>query len=89
MLRVCGDLTQSQIADRIGISQMHVSRLLSHAQDLVRAQLEGDEAAWTSRPLGSRRSERLDQLPLAHPRPPGDAALLRDLVQLLPRPVLV
>lgn len=88
MLRVCGDLTQSQIADRIGISQMHVSRL-SHAQDLVRAQLEGDEAAWTSRPLGSRRSERLDQLPLAHPRPPGDAALLRDLVQLLPRPVLV
>jgi RNA polymerase sigma-B factor len=39
--RVYGVLTQSQIADRVGISQMHVSRLLSHARDTVRAQLEG------------------------------------------------
>ncbi len=45
VLRVYGDLTQAQIADRVGISQMHVSRLLGHAQDLVRAQLQGDEAA--------------------------------------------
>jgi len=45
VLRVYGDLTQSEIAERIGISQMHVSRLLSHARDVVRAQLEGGEAA--------------------------------------------
>jgi RNA polymerase sigma-B factor len=45
VLRVYGDLTQSQIAERIGISQMHVSRLLTHARGVVRAHLEGGEAA--------------------------------------------
>jgi RNA polymerase sigma-B factor len=45
VLRVYGDLTQSQIADRVGISQMHVSRLLSHARSVVRAHLEAGEAA--------------------------------------------
>jgi RNA polymerase sigma-B factor len=45
VLRVYGDLTQSQIAERVGISQMHVSRLLSHARAVVRAQIEGGEAA--------------------------------------------
>jgi RNA polymerase sigma-B factor len=30
-LRFFGNLTQSQIADQLGISQMHVSRLLSHS----------------------------------------------------------
>ena len=45
VLRAYGDLTQSQIAERMGISQMHVSRLLSHARDVVRAQLEGGAAA--------------------------------------------
>ena len=34
MLRFFGNLTQTQIADRVGVSQMHVSRLL--AQTLVR-----------------------------------------------------
>jgi RNA polymerase sigma-B factor len=45
VLRVYGDLTQSQIAERVGISQMHVSRLLTHARSVVRAHLEGGEAA--------------------------------------------
>jgi RNA polymerase sigma-B factor len=45
LLRVYGDLTQSQIADRVGISQMHVSRLLTHAQEVVRARLEADDVA--------------------------------------------
>jgi RNA polymerase sigma-B factor len=45
VLRVYGDLTQSEIAERVGISQMHVSRLLGHAQQVVRRQLEGGEAA--------------------------------------------
>jgi RNA polymerase sigma-B factor len=31
------ELTQSQIAERIGISQMHVSRLLSRSLDALRA----------------------------------------------------
>ena len=39
-LRVYGDLTQSQIAEQVGLSQMHVSRLLTHAQDVVRDELE-------------------------------------------------
>jgi RNA polymerase sigma-B factor len=44
-LRVYGDLTQSQIAQRVGISQMHVSRLLRQAEDVVRGQLDAGDAA--------------------------------------------
>ena len=39
-LRVCGDLTQSEIAERVGVSQMQISRLLRRAEDAVRAQLD-------------------------------------------------
>jgi RNA polymerase sigma-B factor len=35
-LRFGSDLTQSEIAERIGVSQMHVSRLLRHALDQLR-----------------------------------------------------
>jgi len=38
-LRFVEDLTQSEIAKRVGISQMHVSRLLRRALDAVRAQV--------------------------------------------------
>ncbi|MFI1995244.1 RNA polymerase sigma factor SigF [Actinoplanes sp. NPDC020271] len=38
-LRFYGNLTQSQIADQIGISQMHVSRLLTRALAKLRKQL--------------------------------------------------
>jgi RNA polymerase sigma-B factor len=38
-LRFVEDLTQSEIADRIGISQMHVSRLLRRALDAMREQV--------------------------------------------------
>jgi RNA polymerase sigma-B factor len=38
-LRFYGNLTQSQIADQIGISQMHVSRLLTKALTKLRNQL--------------------------------------------------
>jgi len=38
-LRFFGDLTQSQIADRLGISQMHVSRLLSQTLSNLRLAL--------------------------------------------------
>ncbi len=41
MLRFYGNLTQTQIGARLGISQMHVSRLLEHALTYLRAQLTG------------------------------------------------
>ncbi len=39
-LRYFDDLTQSEIADRLGISQMHVSRLLHAALDSLREELD-------------------------------------------------
>jgi RNA polymerase sigma-B factor len=38
-MRFYGDMTQSQIADRLGISQMHVSRLLARTLGSLRAAL--------------------------------------------------
>ncbi|MFC7534341.1 RNA polymerase sigma factor SigF [Actinoplanes sp. GCM10030250] len=40
-LRFYGNLTQQQIAEQIGISQMHVSRLLTKALVKLRGQLDG------------------------------------------------
>ncbi len=41
-LRFFGDMTQSRIAERFGISQMHVSRLISRCCRRIREQvLEG------------------------------------------------
>jgi RNA polymerase sigma-B factor len=42
-LRFVEDLTQSEIAERVGISQMHVSRLLRRALDAVREQVPEPE----------------------------------------------
>jgi RNA polymerase sigma-B factor len=39
VLRFYGNLTQSQIARQIGVSQMHVSRLLSRALTKLRGHL--------------------------------------------------
>jgi RNA polymerase sigma-B factor len=43
-LRVYGDLTQSEIAKRVGVSQMQISRLLRQAEDTARAQLDAGAA---------------------------------------------
>jgi RNA polymerase sigma-B factor len=43
-LRFYGNLTQSEIADQVGISQMHVSRLLTKALAKLRKQLDSDVA---------------------------------------------
>ena len=41
MWRFYGNLTQTQIGDRLGISQMHVSRLLERALTYLRGQITG------------------------------------------------
>ena len=43
LLRFFGNLTQTQIADRVGISQMHVSRLLARTLAQLRERLTQDE----------------------------------------------
>jgi RNA polymerase sigma-B factor len=40
MLRFFGELTQTQIAEQVGVSQMHVSRLLARTLENLRRQLE-------------------------------------------------
>jgi RNA polymerase sigma-B factor len=40
-LRFIDDLTQSEIADQVGVSQMHVSRLLRRSLDRLNAAAEG------------------------------------------------
>ncbi|MCX3061735.1 SigB/SigF/SigG family RNA polymerase sigma factor [Streptomyces beihaiensis] len=44
-LRFFRDMTQSSIAEEIGVSQMHVSRLISRACRKVRDQVEGRDVA--------------------------------------------
>lgn len=43
VLRYFGERTQAQIADELGISQMHVSRLLSSTIDRIRTAVESDD----------------------------------------------
>jgi len=45
IMRFYEDMTQTQIAERIGISQMHVSRLLSATLGRLREAVDGDVAA--------------------------------------------
>ena len=44
MLRFFGNMTQTQIAEKVGISQMHVSRLLAQTLDRLRSGLDQDAA---------------------------------------------
>lgn len=48
VLRFYGNLTQTEIGDRLGISQMHVSRLLSRALAHLRNQLTDSDAGHAS-----------------------------------------
>ena len=41
LLRFYGDMTQAEIGQQLGISQMHVSRLLAHALGYLRQRLLG------------------------------------------------
>ena len=42
-LRFFRDMTQSEIADEIGVSQMHVSRILRQSLDRLRAGSEDEK----------------------------------------------
>jgi RNA polymerase sigma-B factor len=42
-LRFFDGLTQSQIAQQVGISQMHVSRLIRRALEKIREEIASDE----------------------------------------------
>jgi RNA polymerase sigma-B factor len=44
MMRFYGNMTQTEIGERLGISQMHVSRLLAGALDYLRACILGPDA---------------------------------------------
>ena len=45
-LRFGQELTQSQIAERIGVSQMQVSRMLSRILDALRRQMDDHRVEW-------------------------------------------
>jgi RNA polymerase sigma-B factor len=51
-------LTQSEIADRVGISQMHVSRLIRQSIDSVRERLDSERGAVRGGPPGDCRPAR-------------------------------
>jgi RNA polymerase sigma-B factor len=40
-MRFVDEMTQSQIAERLGISQMHVSRIIRRSLETLRESLEG------------------------------------------------
>jgi RNA polymerase sigma-B factor len=61
-LRFYGNMTQSRIAVRLGVSQMHVSRLLSQALTRLRSQLS-DEAATDTHDCSDPHSGRLRRGP--------------------------
>ena len=57
-LRFFDGLTQSQIAQQVGISQMHVSRLIRRSLEKIRDEIASDERAERrARPLSSERRE--------------------------------
>ena len=39
MMRFYGNMTQTEIGEKLGISQMHVSRLLAHALTFLRQRI--------------------------------------------------
>src|SRR5215471_3546059 len=56
LMRFYGDMTQSEIGQQLGISQMHVSRLLSHALGHLRQRLLGPHEGRPARKLAGART---------------------------------
>jgi RNA polymerase sigma-B factor len=44
MMRFYGNMSQAEIGERLGISQMHVSRLLAAALEYLRGRIVGPDA---------------------------------------------
>ena len=51
LMRFYGDMTQAEIGEQLGISQMHVSRLLAHALGYLRQRLLGPPGPAPATPL--------------------------------------
>ncbi len=56
LMRFYGDMTQAEIGQQLGISQMHVSRLLSHALGHLRQRLLDLQEGGPARKLAAARS---------------------------------
>ncbi|BBY67203.1 RNA polymerase sigma factor SigF [Mycolicibacterium helvum] len=56
VLRFFESMTQSQIADQIGVSQMHVSRILTRAIAGIRQRVQDAEAVSPTLPISHRRA---------------------------------
>jgi RNA polymerase sigma-B factor len=71
LMRFQGNMTQAEIGRQLGLSQMHVSRLLAHALGYLRLQLDG--VPENSRPhRGRRRTLIAGESGLDHDRTPAD-----------------
>lgn len=70
MMRFFGDKTQTQIAEQLGISQMHVSRLLNRTLETLRSQAVPAEAesAQSTRGLEAQQSRKRAPRSLACPK---------------------
>jgi RNA polymerase sigma-B factor len=55
LLRFYGDMTQAQVGQQLGISQMHVSRLLAHALGYLRPRLLGVQERVAGPPAAARQ----------------------------------
>jgi RNA polymerase sigma-B factor len=72
--RFYGERTQAQIAADLGVSQMHVSRLLSHILSWLRAAMLSDEPPpWRG---GGAGADEVDPVVIARPQPSGDLRVL-------------
>jgi RNA polymerase sigma-B factor len=58
MMRFYGNMTQAQIGEELGMSQMHVSRLLSHALSYLRDRITSDEPPGTGEPADGCETSR-------------------------------
>ena len=74
-LRFFKGLTQSQIAQQVGISQMHVSRLIRRALEKIREEIASEEAEPAAEEARRRRLTRAPVLRYAHLLP--DAIVTR------------
>ncbi len=73
-------MTQREIGDEIGVSQMQVSRLLRSALNKLLVAVRGGDGPWTP-----RRSSRIRASPPSSGRPPDSAASARRLARVRTR----